>query len=92
LTTALLNELQALGIRLFLDGNRLGYRAPRGTMTPELLARLSAQKVALMDFLSAWEERSAVMEFDAKIPRKDAERLALADMTNGIHRGESHEQ
>ena len=32
------------------------------------------------DFQDAYEERAAIMEFDAKMPRKTAEEMAYKDM------------
>ena len=34
--TSLLGELQAIGVSLFLNGDRLRYRAPKGSLAPQL--------------------------------------------------------
>jgi hypothetical protein len=75
---ALLAEVEPLGVRLFVREGRVGYRAPKGTMTPELLASLSAHKEALKDALMELEERAAIMQFDAWMTRTEAEAGALA--------------
>jgi hypothetical protein len=46
--TALLGTLEGLGVRLFVDGDRLGCDAPKGVLTPTLLDELSDHKPALM--------------------------------------------
>ncbi|MBV9791223.1 MAG: amino acid adenylation domain-containing protein, partial [Chloroflexi bacterium] len=43
----LLTQLQRLNIELWLEGDRLRYRAPNGVLTPELRATLSAHKAEL---------------------------------------------
>jgi DNA polymerase-1 len=56
MTAPLLQELHGLGVRLFLDGNRLRYRAARGVMTGDLMGRLSRHKADLMAELQAREQ------------------------------------
>lgn len=51
----LLAELESLGVRLEVDGDRLRYDAPRGAMTPELLTRLREAKHHLLDALLRYE-------------------------------------
>ncbi|OLP20469.1 hypothetical protein BST81_00190 [Leptolyngbya sp. 'hensonii'] len=46
-----LSELRQLDIKLWLEGDRLRYRAPEGTMTPELLTELKARKTDILNFL-----------------------------------------
>jgi len=41
-------ELQALGVRVRPDGDDLLIRAPRGVLTPDLRARLAAEKPRLL--------------------------------------------
>ena len=68
----------AHGIRLSLaaaDG--LTIDAPPDALTPELLGRLKAHKAELLtDLNERFEERAAIIEFDAGLSRKEAEQLA----------------
>ena len=68
--------LHAHGIQLFLDSQsgRLRYRAPAGGLSAE--HRDLAAETAL-----EFEERAAILEYDAGMARKDAERLAAVDAT-----------
>ncbi|MFN2168777.1 MAG: condensation domain-containing protein, partial [Anaerolineae bacterium] len=62
MTTAnLLAQLRLLGVRLWLDGDRLRYAAPPGIMTPELRAELGRHKAAIIDHL----QQSAAMVRDS---------------------------
>jgi hypothetical protein len=47
----LLVTLATRGVRLHVDGDRLIYRAPEGTMTPELLWDLEAHKAEIISVL-----------------------------------------
>jgi non-ribosomal peptide synthetase component F/thioesterase domain-containing protein/acyl carrier protein len=47
----LLSQLRIKGITLWLDGDRLRYRAAEGAMTPELLAALKERKSEIIAFL-----------------------------------------
>ena len=49
---SLLNDLQAQGVHLEVEAGALRYRAPRDTMTPELLATLKSHKTDLIAALS----------------------------------------
>ncbi|NET44012.1 non-ribosomal peptide synthetase [Okeania sp. SIO2B3] len=46
-----LTELRNLQIKLWLEGERLRYTAPQGTMTPELLQQIKEKKPEIIDFL-----------------------------------------
>jgi hypothetical protein len=48
----LLRELTAAGIEVRRDGNDLRVRAPRGTVTPDLIDRLKAEKPQLLAALT----------------------------------------
>ncbi|HLV68496.1 MAG TPA: amino acid adenylation domain-containing protein [Polyangiaceae bacterium] len=50
---SLLRELSARGVELALDGDRLRVNAPRGALTPELTARLKAERDALIEILAS---------------------------------------
>jgi amino acid adenylation domain-containing protein len=47
----LLARFRRLGVKLWLDGERLRYSAPKGVLTPELTAELAANKAEIVEFL-----------------------------------------
>ncbi|GAA1959075.1 amino acid adenylation domain-containing protein [Amycolatopsis minnesotensis] len=49
----LVATLTETGVTLWAEGDRLRYRAPKGVLTPELLARLKAAKEAVLELLRA---------------------------------------
>lgn len=71
----IVTDLARRGIRLEASGERLRY-APRSALTPDLLDRLKAHKAELLASIERFEERAAIMEFDAGLDRHEAERLA----------------
>jgi hypothetical protein len=75
--TDLLAECEAHGIRLTLAGDGgLSIDAPQDALTPDLLDRLKAHKADVLDAIERFEERAAIMEFDAGLSRHEAERRA----------------
>ncbi|MEM7186174.1 MAG: condensation domain-containing protein, partial [Bacteroidota bacterium] len=48
----LLNQLEGLGCRLYLDGEHLKLDAPRGVVTPEIQEEIKAMKPELMQYLA----------------------------------------
>ncbi|MEM7591063.1 MAG: alpha/beta fold hydrolase [Cyanobacteria bacterium P01_A01_bin.83] len=46
-----ITKLASLKIQLWLDGERLRYKAPPGAMTPEIVAELKQNKAAIISFL-----------------------------------------
>jgi len=64
------------GVTLTVDGDRLRYRAPAGAITPDLRADLQELKPTL---LYEYHERAGILEYDARLPRAEAEARA-ADM------------
>jgi len=64
------------GVTLTVDGDRLRYRAPAGAITPDLRADLQELKPSL---LYEYHERAGILEYDARLPRAEAEARA-ADM------------
>jgi amino acid adenylation domain-containing protein len=47
----LLSDLSRLGIKLWADGDRLRYKAPKETLTPDLLIQLRERKAEILAFL-----------------------------------------
>ena len=46
-----LSELRRLGVKLWLEGDSLRFKAARGSLNPTLLAQLKARKVEILTFL-----------------------------------------
>ena len=89
--TAVLADLQRVGIDVKLYGDVIGYR-PRQAMTPALLQRLQAHKAELLAMLmiqqvhdlaevmaEAWQERLAICTADG-IPLAEAEHTAMKQL------------
>jgi hypothetical protein len=82
----LLHALQARDVRLTVQGDALAYDAPDGSLTAELLDVLRQHKTELLgllaykrfrDFVELWEERAAVMQYEASLTGDDAEYQAF---------------
>lgn len=56
-TAELISTLQNLGVKLWVDDNRLRCRAPKGVMTPELKDCLLKQEVNVLTFIQQRESR-----------------------------------
>src|SRR5436309_100761 len=86
----LLHKARAAGLEVKTDGAKLIIRGPKKAeaVALELLAHKSAVLAALtipQDHLPAewhllWDERAAIMEYDAGLPRERAEAAALKDI------------
>jgi hypothetical protein len=76
---ALLQHLHARGVVLtpYPDGT-LHYKAPKGTMTSELLDAIRQHKSALHALVEDWSERAAIAQYCGDLAREEAERLAWA--------------
>lgn len=60
---ALLVELKALGVRLWVEGGALEVEAPAGVLSPDRLAELRDHKPALIDLLARpTPEHAALLE------------------------------
>ena len=51
-TATLYRDLTVQGVTLYLDGGALRYRAPKGKMTPDVLANIKTHKVELVSLLA----------------------------------------
>jgi hypothetical protein len=79
----LVSELHALGVVLSIDDRgRLSFEAPKGVMTDELMTGIRSHREELVGIVERIEERAAIMEHDAGIPRSDAERMARMEVTD----------
>ncbi|MEO8057473.1 MAG: amino acid adenylation domain-containing protein [Burkholderiales bacterium] len=72
---ALLDQLNALDVRLTLDGDRLNVNAPKGTLSAELRAELGLRKDELKAHLRAHPQAGATLKAVApelsRVPRQD---------------------
>lgn len=73
---ALLRLLREMSVTLRPDGNRLYVEITAGNVTRDLLEALRQHQDALLDLVEAFEERAAIAEFCAGLPRVEAEDLA----------------
>ena len=62
------------------DGNRLYVDITAGNVTRDMLEALRQHQEALLDLVEAFEERAAIAEFCAGLPRVEAEALAWQDV------------
>ncbi len=78
----ILAECDRLGVRLAVDGDALKVDAPKGAVTDELKERLRANKADILrqlavdqaeDLREHFEERAGILEYDAGLPRAQAE-------------------
>lgn len=51
-TATLYRDLTVQGVTLYLDGGALRYRAPKGKMTPDVIANIKTHKVELVSLLA----------------------------------------
>jgi len=78
---AFYRDLIDLGVALSVDARgRLGFDAPDGVMTDELMVGIRSHREDLVAIVERIEERAAIMEHDAGIPRSDAERMARMEV------------
>ncbi|MFN7318594.1 MAG: hypothetical protein ACK5S6_03685, partial [bacterium] len=71
----------ALGVILSIDDKgRLLFDAPKGVMTDELMVAIRPHREELVAIVERIEERAAIIEHDAGIPRSDAERMARMEV------------
>lgn len=82
---ALLRLLREMHVALRPDGNRLYVDITAGNVTREILEAMRQQKEALLDLVEAFEERAAIAEYCAGLPRVEAEALAWQDVLGKDH-------
>ena len=78
---ALLDDLHRRGVRLRIDGERLRWFAPVGVVTEADLSALREHKAEVLVIIreeeaDRIEERAAIIQFDAYLSRREAERRA----------------
>ena len=79
---AILDDLHKRGVRFRINGEKLRWRAPdEGVMTEADLSALREHKAEAMAIVGEqeadqFEERCAIIQFDAHFARREAERRA----------------
>ena len=73
---SLLQELQAIGVNIWPDGDLLRFKAPAGAMTPALTARLKASK---SDLMATFTGKAARVDTSIVHPESAAVDLPLLD-------------
>ena len=68
-TIQFLSELRRLNIKLWVEGDRLRYSAPKGTLTPALRTELSERNAELLGFLCQAKVASPTCEPLQPVPR-----------------------
>ncbi len=86
--SALIDGLHRRGVRLRIDGERVRWFAPVGVVTEADLNALRDHKAEVLAILreeqsDRIEERAAVLQFDAYLSRREAERRARNEQHNG---------
>lgn len=74
----LFQTLTARGCRLLQDGEQLRIQDPQHALTDDLRQTIRQHKATLLNLLEDFEERAALIEYDGRLPRAEAERLAWA--------------
>ena len=77
----LVNDLHRRSVRLRVDGDRLRWFAPVGVVTDADLSALRDHKAEVLAIIreeesDRIEERAAILQFDAYLSRREAERRA----------------
>ena len=74
----LIKNLQSEGLTIkIIDGNL--HVSPKDRITAEIRTLIKAYKDDLVNFLESYEERAAIMEFDAGMSQQAAETAAFED-------------
>ena len=84
LARKLIGEFADAGVRLTAENGNLAFEGPREMLTPERIEELRQHKAELLAALAvpdldAFEERAAIIEYDAGLQRHDAETLAAQE-------------
>jgi hypothetical protein len=82
---ALLRLLRAMSFTLRPDGNHLYVDITAGDVTRAMLEALHQHQEGLLDLVEAFEERAAIAEFCAGLPRVEAEALAWHNVLGKDH-------
>ena len=80
----LIDDFADIGIKLTAENGQVVFEGPREMLTPERIEELRRHKAELLAALAApdsdaFEERAGILEFDAGLPRQEAETLAARE-------------
>jgi len=86
---SILDRLYRRGVRFRVDGEKVRWIARAGAMTDADLAALRRHKAEILEILreelrDRIEERAAILEFDAYLSRRDADRRARQENGGGF--------
>ncbi|NEO77192.1 non-ribosomal peptide synthetase [Moorena sp. SIO4G3] len=74
----LLSELRTLGVKLWVEENRLQYSAPKGKMTSKLRGELVDRKAEIISFLLQVKQATNTIEMPMKPVERNGNSLALS--------------
>ncbi|HEY9640850.1 MAG TPA: condensation domain-containing protein, partial [Coleofasciculaceae cyanobacterium] len=77
-TVQFLANLQSLDIHVFVEGNRLRFSAPEGTVTPDLQAELAQRKPELLSLLRHTAQAGSQSSAIVRLPRERSLPLSFA--------------
>jgi hypothetical protein len=80
---ALIEQCRRLGVRLWVEGGALAYDAPRGVLTPELIAGLKANKPAILAALAYPDLPGVSPDLAARLSAEDLGDIAAGDIPVG---------
>ena len=90
----MIGQFNDVGIRLTAENGQLAFEGPREVLTPERIEELRQHKAELLAALAvpdldAFEERAAIIEYNAGLQRHDAETRAAQEQgyndTDSLH-------
>ena len=84
LAREMIDQFADVGIRLSAENGQVVFEGPSEVLTPERIEELRRHKAELLAALAApdpdaFEERAAIIEHDAGLPRQEAETLAARE-------------
>ena len=79
---AILSEIQKCRLYVQADEGNLNVY-PRKNITESIRQTIRTEKENLLNFLETYDERAAIIEFEAGYERKTAEEMAFQDITKG---------
>ena len=87
-TATLYRDLTVQGVTLYLDGGALRYRAPKGKMTPDVLANIKAHKLELVSLLATndpYENNINSIESIVRKSNRESDNISTWSMDRYAH-------
>ena len=87
-TATLYRDLTVQGVTLYLDGGALRYRAPKGKMTPDVLANIKAHKLELVSLLATndpYENNINSIESIVRKSNRESDNISTWSMDRYTH-------